>query len=79
MLVADRQARRMRRIISDPAFKPPAQMIMYANKVALTAYNEEIVTTVIENKDIRTTCMLMFEYIWSASRVAHENLIKSNP
>ena len=63
-LAEDKKVLRERRILKSDHFKPEAQMLIYANKVAFTAYNESIITTIIENKDIHTTCSLLFEYIW---------------
>jgi len=65
MLAVDKKRRVTRRTI--PNFKPPAQVLIYGNKVAITSYNEQIITTIIENKDIVETFRLIFEVMWNAA------------
>jgi sugar-specific transcriptional regulator TrmB len=41
----------------------PIQIAIYSNKIALTSYEELIMTTIIENTPIRMALELMFDYI----------------
>ncbi len=77
MLARDKKRRTVRRFIDGSYFKPPAQMIIYAKKIALTAYNEQIITTIIENADIHATCMILFESVWAAAEIGHRKIIAS--
>ncbi len=76
MLADDEKSLRTRRIIADDKFKPPAQVVVYGNKVAITAYNEHIITTIIENKDICATFRITFDYMWNAAELVHKTLIE---
>lgn len=74
-IAEDKTVRISRCTIPDEKMTPPAQTIIYANKVALTSYNDQIITTIIENKDICTTFRLIFEYMWHVSYPAHLRLV----
>lgn len=65
-----------RRIIPRDEFMTPAQIIIYGEKVALTSFQKPILTTIIENKDIRDTFVTIFEYIWSAATPKHQEILK---
>jgi sugar-specific transcriptional regulator TrmB len=44
----------------------PAQILLYADKVAITAFDGELMTTIIQNKGIHITFKLLFEFMWNA-------------
>ncbi len=52
----------------------PAQIIIYADKVALTAFDGELMTTIIQNKAISTTFQLLFELIWQTTKTEDESI-----
>lgn len=54
-----------RKIIARELFEIPAQIIIYADKVAITAYEPNLITTIIENSAIQKTFSILFELIWS--------------
>ncbi len=41
-----------------------AQVIVYANKVAFTSFNDCMITTIIEDKGIADTCSMLFDALW---------------
>ena len=41
-----------------------AQVIIYANKVAFTSFNDCMITTIVEDKGIADTCSMLFEALW---------------
>jgi HTH-type transcriptional regulator, sugar sensing transcriptional regulator len=41
-----------------------AQVIVYANKVAFTSFDECMITTIIEDRGIADTCGMLFEILW---------------
>ncbi len=49
---------------STDALPSTTMVAIYANKVAITAYEDGIITTIIENKAINQTFKLIFEYMW---------------
>lgn len=66
-----------RRIISKEKFDIPAQIIVYSDKVAITAFDEELMTTIIENEAINRTYRIVFEYIWNAATTEHELVMQA--
>jgi HTH-type transcriptional regulator, sugar sensing transcriptional regulator len=54
-----------RRFVKIEEFNLPAQITIYGDKVAIVSYKEGIMTTIIENKDIRDSAAILFELIWS--------------
>lgn len=42
----------------------PAQILLYADKVAVTAFDGELMTTIIQNSAISQTFKLMFAFMW---------------
>lgn len=56
-----------RGIIAGEAFKNPAQIIIYRDKVAFTTFSDPEFTTVLENQDIATTLRSMYQIIWRQS------------
>ena len=57
-----------RRLVSMDTFNIPAQIIIYGDKVAITAFDNQLMTTIIQNAAISETFELMFEFIWNALR-----------
>lgn len=55
-----------RHLVNMETFNIPAQIMIYADKVAITAFDNELVTTIIQNEAISKTFSLMFEFIWNA-------------
>lgn len=53
-----------RRLVHLENFKLPAQIVLYGNKVGLTAYGTPLMTTIIENKAIAATFAVLFELLW---------------
>ena len=68
LLERDRTRLTTRRILPREEFTLPAQIMMYGNKVAITAYQEPLITTVIENEAIRTTMGTIFELVWNIAK-----------
>lgn len=66
-----------RRIVPADELSVPAQIIIYANKVAITAYEQGIITTIIENPAIKKTFELLFDYLWKTSASDHERILKT--
>jgi sugar-specific transcriptional regulator TrmB len=54
-----------RRVLSKDTFSIPSQIIMYANKVAITAYEGALITTIIENPAINKTFVTLFDCLWA--------------
>ncbi len=53
-----------RRILPREKFSLPAQIIIYKNKIGITAYESLMITTIIENEAISSSLKAMFEVIW---------------
>ncbi len=45
-------------------FNVPAQMLVYGNKVSFTSFNDPLITTIVEDKNIAETCLTIFNNIW---------------
>lgn len=58
------QERLVERRIITKNFLIPSQVIIYGNKVAITDFKGEVVTTVIENPDVRETFEKMFDFMF---------------
>lgn len=56
-----------RKFIQVKDFNIPAQILIYGDKVAITSYREQLMTTIIENRDIKETFTTIFELLWSNS------------
>ncbi len=54
-----------RRLIDVEKFNLPAQIIVYGNKVAITSYKDQLMTTIIENNNIRDSVAILFELAWT--------------
>ncbi len=55
-----------RRVVDN--FEIPAQILIYGNKVAITDYKNNIVTTIIENDNVRETFEKIFDHVFNSSR-----------
>lgn len=72
--LAEHDAARLtnRRILPDEKLFLPANILIYGDKVALTTYQEPIITTIIENEAIAMTFRTIFELIWATGKRAEE-------
>lgn len=66
-----------RRIIPKYLFDIPAQLIVYGDRVALTSYEGQLITTIIQNSAIEKTFRILFEYIWNAATPEHDRISAS--
>lgn len=64
------------RFITDADFKLPAQIVIYGNKVAITDFPSMLITTIIENKAIKDTFDLLFDFMWKNTEAGHECVMK---
>ncbi len=81
IISSDKERLVERRIIPIEIFSLPAQVVIYANKVAITSYEGLVMTTLIENVAIKRTFEILFEYIWNKAESEHrdiERVILSN-
>jgi hypothetical protein len=76
VLVRDKERLVERRILPPETFPIPAEVAIYANKVALTAFKGPLITTIIENTAIRQTFELIFEYMWAAAEPEHKKILE---
>lgn len=63
-----------RRLISLEKLDMPAQIIIYADKVAITAFDQELMTTIIQNPAISNSFRLMFTFMWESLEIENEKL-----
>jgi len=61
-----------RKLLPKEQFSLPAQVTIYGNKVALVAYEQDLITTIIENKAIKATFQTLFEIIWQVAKTPEE-------
>lgn len=61
----DKENMVIRKTIERERFTLPAQIIIYGNKIGITAYQESHMTTIIENEAIVATFRVVFEILWS--------------
>ena len=54
-----------RRLTNMDTFNIPAQIIIYADKVAITAFDNELITTIIQNDAISSTFSITFDFLWN--------------
>lgn len=54
----------------------PAQIMIYGDKVAMTSYGEFMVTTIIQNPDIRATFDAIFEILWIEGQRYTQQILK---
>ncbi|MBI5004435.1 hypothetical protein HZC00_05080 [Candidatus Kaiserbacteria bacterium] len=55
-----------RRIVPRDQLGNPAQIVIYGNKVAMTAYEGPLITTIVDNIAIKKTFEMVFEFMWRA-------------
>jgi len=53
-----------RRVVAQDQLAIPAQFMVYGNKVAITAYEGPLITTIIENAAIKKSLEMVFEFMW---------------
>jgi len=58
----------VRRLIPKEEFMLPAQIIIYGEKVAITTFKGEMITTVIQDKNICSTFKIIFEFMWKKGK-----------
>lgn len=66
-----------RRIVPQEKLSVPAQIVIYGNKVAITAYEPAIITTLIENPAIQQTFEMLFDYLWERTEQDHGRILAS--
>jgi sugar-specific transcriptional regulator TrmB len=54
----------------------PAQIKIYGEKVAITSFDGQVITTIIENKAIKETFKILFTILWNMGRPVSEILEK---
>lgn len=77
IIAHDAERLTVRRIVPVDKLSVPAQIAIYANKVAITAYDPAIITTIIENPAIRATFDLLFDYLWELSERDHQRIFQT--
>jgi sugar-specific transcriptional regulator TrmB len=55
-----------RKVVPQEKLELPSQVIIYNNTVSITSMRTQIVTTIIENKDIAETFKKLFNYLWES-------------
>ncbi len=55
-----------RKVLPKEKLTLPAQIIIWNNKVSITSFKNEIVTTIIESEDISETFRVLFQYMWDS-------------
>ncbi len=66
-----------RRIVKPGNFSPPAQIIVFGNKVGITSFEENMITTIIESESFSKTFESIFNLIWEKQSEEHEEIIAS--
>lgn len=57
-----------RRMLEREKFTIPAQIIIYGNKVGITSYSNQMITTIIEDPGISETFRVLFETVWKTGK-----------
>lgn len=73
----DKERLTERRIVPAEHFSIPAQISIYANKVAITSFDGQVITTIIKNTAIRSTFEILFEYMWNMAEPEHHRILAS--
>lgn len=63
-----------RRLVDKEKLSIPAQIMIWADTVAITNMKGKLISSVIENKNIATTFRIIFDYIWSSSGDYHRKI-----
>lgn len=62
----DKERLVIRKVLSEKNFTLPAQIMLYGkNKVAITTFDEHMITALIESKGVRDTFEQIFELLWN--------------
>ena len=64
------------RVIIPKKFDIPAQVLMYGNKVAIVSLRKSLMTTIIENDDIKDTFKILFDKIWELSKPESDKIME---
>lgn len=64
----DKERLTERRFVSKEDLMIPAQIIIYGEKVAITSFKEHLMTTIIQNSDVKETFEKIFEFMWKNSK-----------
>jgi sugar-specific transcriptional regulator TrmB len=65
-----------RRHITDFPFDLPTQILVYGNKTSIATIREEIIITLIDNKEISDTFRALFWFIWNISTPKTQKLFE---
>lgn len=74
-LAIDKERGVERRIIERNKFYLPAQFMIWGDTVAIISLDEDIISTLIENKAIAESFKAIFSYIWEASEENSKKII----
>ncbi|MFZ1075452.1 MAG: helix-turn-helix domain-containing protein [Minisyncoccia bacterium] len=77
IIARDSERLTTRRFVPAERLNIPAQILMYGNKVGITAYKESIITTIIENPAIHATFEMIFNYLWDLAEEDHRRILAS--
>ncbi|MEI7719754.1 MAG: helix-turn-helix domain-containing protein [bacterium] len=75
LLDADTKNLVERCIVPESEFLIPAQILIYGNKVAITAFGPSMMTTIVENAAIHDTFEILFNYIWHKAKNEHQKML----
>lgn len=73
-LVTDKERGIERRIVEEDQLKSPAQIMIWADCVAIISLKGHIIVTLIENTDIAQTFRNMFNYMWEKAEPYHNQV-----
>lgn len=68
LIKSDKRYFTERRILNMEEFGNESQIIIYGNKVAITSYDEHIITTIIESSSIKDTFKNIFKILWEKGK-----------
>lgn len=57
-----------RRLVDRDDLMIPAQIVIYGNKIGITGYRDQLITTIIESSDITETFTKIFEFMWKNAK-----------
>ncbi len=64
-----------RHIINSTKFELASQILIYNEKVAIISLKKNIISTLIDNKDISDTFKTLFEYLWKKTEIEHNKIV----
>lgn len=76
MKIEDASRGVMRVLLPKEKLTIPAQIIIYGDKIAMTSYGEFMVTTILQNPDIKTTFDALFEILWAEGQKYTQQISK---